>query len=169
MCVSNPKPEHLGKSVHAQEQPTHQRSLRCIPLMILYHHTIFFQKRSSGSQDIQIWKIEQSGWPRIFDVNNSITKVSQYNEKCCMLLHDKGHILINLHHLWRVQSAVSCFGQFWAGMARQGQTTHQVYFHHIPLMVLYQHAKNYQKRWSGSEDIQISIIKRYDWSRVLTL
>ena len=82
-----------------------------------------------------------------------------------MILHDKWHILINLHHLWRDQSAVSCFGQFWAGMARQGQTTHQMNFHHISLMVLYPHAKNYQKRLSGSEDIQISKIKRYDWSR----
>ena len=82
-----------------------------------------------------------------------------------MILHDKWHILINLHHLWRDQSAVSCFGQFWAGMARHVQTTHQVYFHHIPLMVLYQHAKNYQKRWSGSEDIQIWKIERSDWSR----
>ena len=36
---------------------------------------------------------------------------------------------------------------------------------YITLMVLYQHAKNYQKRWSGSEDIQIWKIERYDWSR----
>ena len=34
--------------------------------MILYHHTKNYQNRSSGSWDIQIWKIEQSDWPRAF-------------------------------------------------------------------------------------------------------
>ena len=49
-----PKTENLGKSGHALEQPTHQKSLLCIPLLALYHHTKNYQKRSSGSQDIQI-------------------------------------------------------------------------------------------------------------------
>jgi len=73
--IQTPKSEYLSKSGHAQEDPTHQKTLRCIPRMVLYHHTKNYQKQSSGSQDIQIWKMEKSGWPRIFDVNNSITKV----------------------------------------------------------------------------------------------
>ena len=83
--MQTPKTEKLGKSGHAQEEPTHQKSLLCIPLLALYHHTKNYQKRSSGSQDIQIWKIEQSGWPRIFDVNNFITKVFQWQKKYCMI------------------------------------------------------------------------------------
>jgi len=83
--IQTPKAEKLGTFGHAQEHPTHQKSLRCIPLMVFYHHTQNYQKRSNGSQDIQIWKMEQSGWPRIFDVNNSITNVSQWQKKCCMI------------------------------------------------------------------------------------
>ena len=37
-----------------------------------------------------------------------------------MILHNKGHILINLHHLWRGQSALSGFGQFWASLGTPG-------------------------------------------------
>ena len=42
--------------------------------MVLYHHTKNHPKRSNGSWDIQIWKIEQSDWPRAFNQNNSRTR-----------------------------------------------------------------------------------------------
>ena len=38
----------------------------CIPLAVLYHHTKYYLKWSTGSWDVQIWKIEQSNWPRAF-------------------------------------------------------------------------------------------------------
>ena len=58
--------------------------------------------------------------------------------------------------------ALGKFGQAWAC---QGKTTNQAYLHCIPLMVLYHHPKNYQKRSNGLEDIQIWKIEQSDWLR----
>ena len=43
--------------------------------MVFYHHANNYQKRSSGLEDIQTWKIEQSDWPRAFDPYNSRTRI----------------------------------------------------------------------------------------------
>ena len=51
----------------------------CIPLVVLYHHTKYYLKWSNGYWDIQIWKIEQTDWPRAF---RSVTREPGFSQTC---------------------------------------------------------------------------------------
>ena len=64
----------------------------CIPLVVLYHHTQYYLKRSIGSWDIQIRKIEQSNWPRAF---RSVTREPDFSQTCSFKRMIENHNMFN--------------------------------------------------------------------------